>query len=142
MAKYAASFQKPDEVLHLEGELPMSETLYHSFITLKETWEKREPIDGRVLHFSREVFVCSRCGKVINPLTANSLNAAIEEPLNGVEQKALFFGCVTRLLPWAIAWGIAGAGPPAFVVPPAASSEVICGQGSSKRWGGDKCGGK
>jgi hypothetical protein len=41
----------------------------HNFLSLKREWQDREPVDGRVLSFSKEILVCTRCGKVIDPFS-------------------------------------------------------------------------
>ena len=39
----------------------------HQYTKITKTWQKREPIDGRIINFSKEIVVCLKCGKVIDP---------------------------------------------------------------------------
>jgi hypothetical protein len=39
----------------------------HDFRSLRKEWQERHPVDGTVLCFSKEIFVCEKCGKVVDP---------------------------------------------------------------------------
>lgn len=49
-------------------KVPYAKTLSdHSFMIVKVTWEKIEPVRYRLLSFSKDRVVCVRCGLVIDP---------------------------------------------------------------------------